>query len=61
MKQRRARNRECHTRPGKGKELVPVRLMLPRSTVDEMHQMTQTQKVSREEIFLIGLAYCKGS
>ena len=53
------RNREAHTRPENRERLVAVKLMVPKSAVEQMKELEHDHQHTKEDIFLAGIQVCR--
>ena len=58
MMKARKRNREIHTKPGSQERLISVKLMIPKSAIEQMKELERGQRHTKEDIFLTGIQTC---
>ena len=58
MMKARKRNREIHTKPGSQERLISVKLMIPKSAIEQMKELERGHRHTKEDIFLTGIQTC---
>lgn len=58
MINKKARSREQRTKPGTANKLTAVRVVLTQDELTQAKQLERTLKLSKEEIFRMGLQTC---